>query len=78
MSQQLDPRPVRALTDREIVTAIGALIGGYCQTSNPSDVRAAVRWLADTDEFWQALERILPACITATERSMSAPVERRS
>lgn len=51
--KKLDSRPARTdLTDRECSKLLGAMIGGLCNMADIETVRAAVRWIAETDEFW--------------------------
>jgi hypothetical protein len=54
MKKTLDPRPARQLTSRECAKILGGVIGGLIDTAKPEDVRAAVRWWAETDEAWEA------------------------
>jgi hypothetical protein len=44
------------LTDRECTKLLGALIGGLAQMTDIDTLRNAVRWWADTDVAWQAMD----------------------
>lgn len=52
MTDDLDPRPARALTSREIAKVLGGAIGGLLNFCELEQVRQAVRWLADSEAFW--------------------------
>lgn len=53
----LSPIPARTdLTDRECSKIIGGLIGSLCQMADEQAVRRAVRFWAETDELWKAIE----------------------
>jgi len=54
----LDPRPARTdLTDRECARIIGGLLGSLLGIASDTDtVRRAVKWWAETDTAWQALD----------------------
>jgi glycosyltransferase involved in cell wall biosynthesis len=41
------------LTDRELASILGGLIGGLCDSADIDDIRNAVRWWAETDEAWE-------------------------
>ena len=44
------------LTDRECAKLLGSLIGGLAQMASIANVRAAVRWWAETDDAWPLIE----------------------
>lgn len=67
MSDDLDPRPARALTSREIAKVLGGAIGGLLGFCNAEDVRYAVRWLADSDAFWVLTRATVPRVEAAAE-----------
>lgn len=53
----LSPIPARAdLTDREFADILGGLIGGLLHRGDLDDLRNAVRWWAEKDECWEALQ----------------------
>jgi len=55
--KRLSVLPAREdLTDRECAKILGSLIGGLVQMAPAENVRAAVRWWAETDEAWPAIE----------------------
>lgn len=55
----LDTRPVRTdLTDRELCRLLSGFLGSAFAISEPGALRNAVRWIADTDEFWENCERM--------------------
>jgi len=39
---------------REVASILNMLIGGLCNFVPLEQVRAAVRWIAETDELWDA------------------------
>lgn len=52
------PRPARTdLTDRECTKIIGALLGGLIQMTTENELRAAVRFWAETDKAWEFLRQ---------------------
>jgi 2-phospho-L-lactate transferase/gluconeogenesis factor (CofD/UPF0052 family) len=54
---KLNPHPSRTdLTDRECSKLLGSLIGGLCMMADLATVRDAVRWWADSDDAWRAME----------------------
>ena len=62
----LSPQAARTdLTDRECAKLLGALIGGLCQQASPQTVRDAVRWWAEADEAWNAMEASTTAAMAA-------------
>ena len=72
----MDPRPARTdLTDRECIRLIGGLIGGLTQMADVDTVRAAVRWWAETDEAWVALQKgiSLGTSLVVKETKRSGP-----
>lgn len=50
---QLDPRPARALTSREIVKVLGGTVGGLLAFCEEQAVRDAVQWIAGEETFWR-------------------------
>lgn len=57
MKKPLSPLPRRPLTDRECASILGGLISVLAQNSSVEAARNAVRWWADTDEAWAAIEQ---------------------
>lgn len=56
MKIKLDERCARSdLTDREITKIIGGQLYAFVEMSDIETTRRAVRWLAETDEFWKFL-----------------------
>lgn len=55
---KLDERPMRSLTDREVSSIIGSLVGGLSTggLSDVATVRRAVRWWAENDAPWKFFE----------------------
>jgi hypothetical protein len=54
---KLSPEPRRQLTDRECTAILGSLISGLAGSmAAPEVVRRAVRWWAETEAAWKALE----------------------
>lgn len=43
----------RDLTDRKCANIIGGLIGSLCTMANPEQVKAAVKWWAETNAAWE-------------------------
>lgn len=60
MSAELDPRPARALTSREIAKVLGGAIGGLLGFCDEEQIRQAVRWLANSDAFWTLSRATVP------------------
>lgn len=57
INMKLDPRPARTdMTDRECAKLLGAVIGGLAQQADIEAVRRAVRWWAETEDAWTALD----------------------
>jgi hypothetical protein len=56
--EKLDPRPRRVdLTDREITSLLGGLIGSLSINAPDTDtVRRAVRWWAENDDGWHMVD----------------------
>lgn len=55
--KHLVSKPARNdLTDRECSKLLGSLIGGLCQMSDVETVRDAIRWIADSEEFWSSVK----------------------
>lgn len=51
---KLNPQPPRRdLTDRECANILGGLIGSLCTMANPEQVKAAVKWWAETNAAWE-------------------------
>lgn len=56
--KKLSPEVARTdLTDRECTKILGGLIGGLCNLAPIENVRNAVRWWAERDEPWAAIEQ---------------------
>jgi hypothetical protein len=67
----LDPRPARALTSREIAKVLGGTIGGLLGFCAEEDVRSAVRWLSDSDAFWTLSRVTVPRVEAAAAEVLS-------
>ena len=52
---ELDSRPCRALTTREVANLLGSLIGGMAYATDPQVLRDAVRWWAESEEAWASV-----------------------
>jgi hypothetical protein len=58
----LDSKPARLdLTDRECAKLLGGMIGALAEMAPLENVRAAIRWWAEHDDPWAALEHFLAA-----------------
>lgn len=53
----IEPSRMYSLTDRECANVLGCLIGGLATMNDPTVVRRAVRWWADSDEAWRVFDR---------------------
>lgn len=55
--KRLSPKAARTdLTDRECTKFLAGCIGPLLQMSSLEDVRNAVRWLAENEEFWTVMK----------------------
>lgn len=68
---ELDPRPARALTSREIAKMIMGLLGGLAQFCEIGEMRRAVSWISETEDAWKALEASQPVGEELAEKILS-------
>lgn len=56
--KHLSPNAARTnLTDRECTKLLSGCIGSLLQMASLDDVRNAVRWFTDNEEFWTLMEK---------------------
>lgn len=56
MKPKLSSEAIRPFTSRECSRILGSIIGGLTQFTPIENVRDAVRWWAETDKAWEALD----------------------
>lgn len=59
MTIELNDTPHRTdLTDREIAKLVCSQMYAFAEMSDTETVRRAVKWLSESEQFWQELARI--------------------